>query len=1456
MGVLKLKSDKKKKERNEKETKIDYQKCIKKTKVRENIFMKGSVENDFDIRIFMKTDHSSNKIRQLNYAKLVKGIRKNKNLIPNNIEKIIEIYGLGISEEDKNIRNYSSKIFYHLINNINYDKFYGKIKTCLFHSLKIEKVDLKILNLELCHKFFFTKISYCNKFFYEFLNNILDCFISLSIQNQIKNVKYIFLLFKHKAKYKREKKKLLQLKKKGIKIMPAEIKNNKSLKEDKQVADMEFKNFKQNNDNKKNFDNKKNVHNNNSYSSDVSDNNYEPISCRNMRNNLRDPYLIKKGIRIKLDENTKIEIYKKLFQCLYNFMDEIIYNSLQVDLINLYTQILKNIIFVIKKKITLTLEIMLIINKLIKKIIELINENILNIKNVKVLNMIYYFIVLIISLCLKERKYFDFFKKKIKMDILQWLHYTFVIYWYVLLKENFFNIPSGMENEKKKIKNIYYKHEDICEQNISNNILSDKLKACTPNGGDDINCVHMGNKSSTNEKKHNNNNDDNNNDDDNNNNLLNVCDLHYNNMCDDKTFHYKNNKKYAKKYFMLLIYYYEIYMNRTNNNIVLNYYINIKKKSTEQSTEQNKNLHKTIMNKIEAYTISMFHKNNDDNEKCAEYIINYLLSFSYNSIEKIIHLCYNIILLSYKDNVDLYTMKNDYLYIQKNKKDKNKDDFILYSFKYFTAPFLFLSLVDCTKFINNDFFLKSFYSFFKEEEEKIISTIRFLHKEKEYVKMIISNSMFDNFMNTLLYVLYNYSDEFFVNNCLFFFCMLKENQRDILKRKDDNNNDNNDNNDNDNNDNNDNDNNNNNNNNNKECGDMFNVSGENTIFFNDMVRDDKSEDGSSVHNFQNIMNKKMNNIKKVLIDYFIHKNNSYMLSFDILKILYFLYEHTNIKLLIFIYYLIINCVNNFDWRGKTKNSFFLNTREAIVCINKIMGVNYIKHMDISKKANENLYIDIDNKKYLFVINDEYIYKEHFVLFFFKLNLYETIKVCENCVYDLLEDLQNVQEEKKKKNQDDDDEEEKKYYVILNNLKFTNIILIIKNISYIIANMKLHCSHVPLENINIACIKLNYLFCLIQKLEKVNESVCDKIFKIIKIITLYYFVCFYMCPPLLYDTNIEMDEKEDDNNCLSYDNTSGEEEKKKVHKRKFCEISNYIEDDIHLKTHHNDEKNNLNGISDIRDIEKEDDEKYFIYNRNIKVKVDISLFPLFLKNYFNNYMNIKNEGKVYGLEDILPDFFCIEFFNILLETEIYYYIPINNNKNFENVIYDNNEESYNLITHKYIEELINKYEKHINFVSYKKLVYLPIRKIIKLLIVSLFKMSYNRNIFFDPLSYNIKKDILLNIFLDNLNFVLIFYYFISYIMNRMNYFLNASFSLRNYYSFWFFVDIILCCYCIKEEKMKKLKLSWSKEYEEIHLILNEALIGLNKKLKNMLDLILKHDERYNLINNIGKIYEQL
>lgn len=93
------------------------------------------------------------------------------------------------------------------------------------------------------------------------------------------------------------------------------------------------------------------------------------------------------------------------------------------------------------------------------------------------------------------------------------------------------------------------------------------------------------------------------------------------------------------------------------------------------------------------------------------------------------------------------------------------------------------------------------------------------------------------------------------------------------------------------------------------------------------------------------------------------------------------------------------------------------------------------------------------------------------------------------------------------------------------------------------------------------------------------------------------------------------------------------------------------------------------------------------------------------------------------------FFGIEFFNILLEKEIYYYVSINNKKNFENVTYDNNEESYNYITHKYIEELINKYEKHINFVSFKKLEQLPIRKIIKLLIVSLFKMSYNRNIFF-------------------------------------------------------------------------------------------------------------------------------
>ncbi|ETW19265.1 hypothetical protein PFFVO_01838 [Plasmodium falciparum Vietnam Oak-Knoll (FVO)] len=628
-----------------------------------------------------------------------------------------------------------------------------------------------------------------------------------------------------------------------------------------------------------------------------------------------------------------------------------------------------------------------------------------------------------------------------------------------------------------------------------------------------------------------------------------------------------------------------------------------------------------------------------------------------------------------------------------------------------------------------------------------------------------------------------------------------------------------------------------------------------------MLQDNNWED-NSVHNFSNIINKKMNNIKKVLIDYFLHKNNSYMLSFDILKILYFLYEHTNIKLLMFIYYLIINCVNIFDKNGKTKHPFFLNTREAIVCINKIMGVNYIKHMEMSNKKNEDLYIDIDKKKYLFIINDEYIYKEHFVLYFFKLNLYETMKVCENYVYDLLVDLQNVQQEKENEDDDDEEEEEKKKknkitknYITLNNLKYTNIILIIKNISYIIANMKLHSSHLPLENINISCIKLNYLFCLIHKLENVNENLSDKVFKIIKIITLYYFVCFYMCPPLLYDTNKQTYDKEHDNNYLGYDNTSGEEEKKNSHKRRFCEISNCTEDAVHLKTH-KDKHHNMNDISDIRYNEKENDEKYLIYNTNIKFKVDISVFSLFLKNYFNNYMNIKNEAKVYGIEHILPDFFGIEFFNILLEKEIYYYVSINNKKNFENVTYDNNEESYNYITHKYIEELINKYEKHINFVSFKKLEQLPIRKIIKLLIVSLFKMSYNRNIFFGPFSYNIKKDILLNMFLDNLNFVLIFYYFLSYLINRLHSFLDVAYSLKNYYSVWFYVDMILCCYCIKEEKMKKLKLPWSKEYEEIDLILNEALIDLNKKVKHMLDLILKHDERYNLINNIGKVYEQL
>ncbi|ETW50185.1 hypothetical protein PFMALIP_01873 [Plasmodium falciparum MaliPS096_E11] len=133
-------------------------------------------------------------------------------------------------------------------------------------------------------------------------------------------------------------------------------------------------------------------------------------------------------------------------------------------------------------------------------------------------------------------------------------------------------------------------------------------------------------------------------------------------------------------------------------------------------------------------------------------------------------------------------------------------------------------------------------------------------------------------------------------------------------------------------------------------------------------------------------------------------------------------------------------------------------------------------------------------------------------------------------------------------------------------------------------MKLHSSHLPLENINISCIKLNYLFCLIHKLENVNENLSDKVFKIIKIITLYYFVCFYMCPPLLYDTNKQTYDKEHDNNYLGYDNTSGEEEKKNSHKRRFCEISNCTEDAVHLKTHkdkhHNMTMNKTNVINKI------------------------------------------------------------------------------------------------------------------------------------------------------------------------------------------------------------------------------------------------------------------------------------
>ncbi|SBT70501.1 conserved Plasmodium protein, unknown function [Plasmodium malariae] len=1522
MGVLKLKSEKKKKEKL-KETKIDCKKCIKRTKIKDRPGKKDK-ENEFDISIFMKTDHASNKIRRINYGKLVKGIKKNKNIIANHIEKILEIYGMGITGEDENIRNYSSKIFYYLINSsIDYDIFFSKIKTCLFHSLKIDKVSLKVLNLELCYKFFFTKIDYCQNFFYEFLNNILDCFISLPIEHQVKNVKYFFLLFKYEAKYKRAHNSGI---KKNENKRNAFIKaiNNKYVNKN---VDTKRKNFvhsdqvdkervnclkmKHHHDEQieKEGDEKQNDYRENNYNEDLEDD-YEKIIRRNMLNNSNDHFLIKKDIRVNIAEETKADIYTKLFKCLYNFMDEVTYNSVNVDLVHLYTKILKTIIFVLKKKnISIKMEMIIFINKFIKRAIEVINDNILNLTNWKVLNIIYYFILLVITLCLKEVKYIELVKKNVYTDYKSLIHYCFCVYFYIFTSFDFFKIVIEEQQMKQNRGEQIQQRQNGKSGNVRNEgiVKTDMIKhiesfACNKvvrsNDSDDFNRTTDYNENKKEGK-----------------NSLN-----------------KNYAKYSRKYFNLLIYFYGIYMQTKSKNNFLHFSVHVEHKFSKNFENKEKFMYtQKIIHLIEKKIKKFSHK--DEVNTYCRFVLSYLKNFSEKSIFEMDYLCYYIIILAQKINaqssasVGYFREETTYLNEKTTESKENAKSCkrgayirtnVLSSFSFLTMPFMFLFLVDCSIFINNNFF-EMFYKPLRgeelkgekeeemgekdgkekkekekvEEEDKKKDEVEHNEDEEEKKEMtdiiaflqngecvnIITKKTFDDFINNLIFFLYcNYDNEFFKNNILFFFCLLKMEKHKIKKVR--------------------------------------------TCFGNC----DNYNNGLGKLlelDIRNEMNESIYNKKEILIDHFLSKNNTNMLSFEIIKNLYFLFENTSQKFLFFIYFLIIKYT---DIRS---NYYYLEKKEAIVLLyrifrQKIVQAPFGKVEGYTSETLDSDYTsDVFHKKCRFTINNEYLYREDFLIFFLKLNLCQTYLIFRRDVYSLVE-LRPL----------NDDSSDTGTILSSNEVKYSNIILILKKIAYIISNMNAFV----LENttkVNNARVVINYLLSMIKEIE-INEVAlpysihpCDILFITIKIVFLFYFTSFYLLPSLYIRGQDESLKRG------ALDMRRKIKERKKIKKRKvvhlgertkldsqmrevneLCEVDAEIseedaevseedvevsEEDVEVSEEDvevSEEDVEVSGedvevIGEDAQVRGEDTKMAQIieqrvnvfYSTSMDIKIDVSIYSQFLKEFLSKSYRKSTAPKASNLEGILPYLSePIRFFNFLFDKEIFYTSIIN--EKFEN--YKCTYCSYNLNTHKYVQELLNKFECDMKLVSFKKLLDLPTRIIIKLMNISIFKMSYNRNILYVKFTNNMKN--LPNEYFYKLNFFLFFHHFIYLLIEKIRHFSESTFSLRSYYSIsvrkkkkkkkidnqgvlcithiyllhyccgvhWrtFLFDVILCSYCIKEEVMKDMGLSYllregvqkkgveeGQTEEEMDLVVKMGLKRLNELLRCTVDDISKKENKY-------------
>ncbi|EAA15430.1 hypothetical protein [Plasmodium yoelii yoelii] len=393
------------------------------------------------------------------------------------------------------------------------------------------------------------------------------------------------------------------------------------------------------------------------------------------------------------------------------------------------------------------------------------------------------------------------------------------------------------------------------------------------------------------------------------------------------------------------------------------------------------------------------------------------------------------------------------------------------------------------------------------------------------------------------------------------------------------------------------------------------------------------------------------------------------------------------------------------------------------------------------------------------------------------------------------------------------------------------------------NDKEHVMKIFLSNsnkwINNKNIIISYIFKLIKIniYDKLYDNVysdniyitCDRIFINIKIIFFFSYLSYYLFDSLSL-------EKCEDNVVLI---------------KNFKDEIEESQQDIELNSSSND--NISKKITE--QIGKNVDPYYDMSNKWIENIMSSKLLT-FLKSFLNdaNKKNVNEIDSENGFEDIIMHInFSKDLFNLIYDKRncFYYLSAINVN------LYHNSEEDvdndYNFETHKIIQELLNNFEINIDIINFKELTELPVRKILVLFFLSIFRILYNGNIL-KSLSLKFENGDIKK-YLIFLNYFIFFNYFVSYLSEEVKLATSKHFSCSTYYTISFLLDIILCFYGIGEhvEKMEEfpeyseLKRKENSKNEnsknEIFMEIRNELKILNNKLKHTIEELSNKGKKY-------------